>query len=313
MNRYGPDPQQVAEIAKASGCTVKASERLHDGSWSHRVECSTHRHKVRLLANLAEYDAQLPDIRRLAEKVAAGAPDARSQAAALQRFVQNAVTFTREPVETFSPTWRTLEHGIGDCDDSSRALLALCRSLGLPAALRTIPELGSLRDPTHVAPVLRDGGDWVWLEPSIAARFGEHPQHAARRLREDRADIGGRESLAAISPDDGITIGVTPEQATLLGGAALSVFASLAAPSIAPAAMAIGGAATGYAATAFPFLRSFETDDGRQCSTWLPGVEEDEQHGIACERRYGRLRARNAAIGAAAGGLAGLLLSRWSA
>jgi hypothetical protein len=313
VNRYGPDPKEAAAIAKRSGCKIARSEQLHDGSWAHRIICSSHRHKVRFLANLAEYDSRLPDIRRLAERVTAGAKDTRAQAAALQRFVQQAVTFTPEAVETFSPTWRTLEHGLGDCDDSSRALLAMMRSLGMPAALRTIPELGDTRAPRHVAPVLRHGSDWIWLEPSIAAHFGEHPQRAARRLRSARADLGGRADLAAVSPEEGISIGLTPEQSTLFGGAALSVFASLAAPSIAPAALAIGGAAAGYGATAFPLVRDFETADGRPCSTWLPGVEEGSEHAAACERAFGRLRARNAAIGAVAGGLAGLIVSRWTA
>jgi hypothetical protein len=247
----------------------------------------------------------LPDIRRLAERLTAGARSTRDQAARLQRFVQQRVTFTKEAVETFSPTWRTLEHGLGDCDDSSRALLALTRSLGMDTALQTIPELGSAKAPSHVAPVLTDGGEQFWLEPSIAARFGEHPQRAARRLKSSRSELGG---LGAVDPEAKIEISLTTEQRVLLSGSALSALVAMVAPQVAPAALAIGGGAAGYAATAFPFLRDFETEDGDTCSTWLPGVEEGDEKGIACEKRFGYLRARNAAIGAAAGALAGWLL-----
>jgi len=312
MNRYGPDPKEAAEIAKASGCRIARSEQLHDGSWSHRILCNSHAAKVRFLANLAEYDSRLPDIRRLAERVAAGAPNARAQAAALQRFVQQRVTFTKEPQETFSPTWRTLEHGLGDCDDSSRALLALARSLGLPAGLRTVPELGSAV-PTHVAAALRDGEEWIWLEASIPARFGEHPQHAARRLKSERPDIAkGLQGLA--QPEAEIALHFTPQQKVLFGGALLATLASFAAPTIAPAALAIGGAAIGYGGTEYPMLREFEAN-GFTCDTFLPGVFEKEEPGqaAACEKQWGYLKARNAAIGAVAGGLAGWALRRWKA
>lgn len=312
MNRYGPDPDEAKKIAKASGCSVARSERLHDGSWAHEVNCRSHAAKVRFLANLAEYDSRLPDIRRLAERVAAGAPNARAQAARLQQFVQKAVTFTKEPRETFSPTWRTLEHGLGDCDDSSRATLALARSLGLTAGLRTIPELGQAV-PTHVAAVLKDGAEWIWLEASIPARFGEHPQHAARRLKAERPDLAGQLSGLA-QPEAEIALHFTPQQKVLFGGAVLATLASFAEPTIAPAALAIGGAAVGYGGTEFPMLRKFEAD-GFECDTFLPGVFEDEQPGqaAACERQWGYLKARNAAIGAVVGGLAGWVLLRWAA
>jgi transglutaminase-like putative cysteine protease len=150
---------------------------------------------VRFLANLAEYDAHTPDVRRAAERVVAlaGARSALDQAAALHRYVRDRVTFTFEPRETFSPTMRVLELGLGDCDDSARALLALLRSLGHTAGLQTLPCYDGSADyePTHVACVVRTERGWQWLEATIAAEPGEHPQLAANRLGvRGRGDIG---------------------------------------------------------------------------------------------------------------------------
>lgn len=314
MNRYGPTPREAAAIAKASGCKLVRTEQLHDGTFAHEIACDSHKDKVRFLANLAEYDAQLPDLRRLAERIVAGASTTAEQAARLQTFVQRRVTFTPEVRETFSSTWRTLEQGLGDCDDSSRALLALMRSLGMAAGLKTIPDLAGTEDPVHVAPVLRQGASWVWLEPSIPAQFGEHPQAAARRLKSNRAELG------ALNPDDdqpdddngkGLEVKFAPDQVMAFVGAGMAVISAMVYPPAAPALLTIGGAAAGFGVTRVPFMWEFQLPDGYVCSAWLPGVEE-EGRGQECERRFSYLKGRNVAIGAALGALAGFVMRRWA-
>jgi transglutaminase-like putative cysteine protease len=180
--RYGPPPATVRTLAELSGCRVLAANRLHDGGLAYRVTCSDHRAKVGLLANLAEYDARTPDVRRFAEQIVAGARDTAQQARALHAFVRDRVVFTREPIETFSPTMHTLTIGAGDCDDSARALMALALALGLRARLETLPPLSSGRTPKHVAAQLFVDGAWRWAETTIAGELGEHPVAAARRL-----------------------------------------------------------------------------------------------------------------------------------
>jgi transglutaminase-like putative cysteine protease len=178
-------PAAVVALATLSGCSVVGSMRLADGSIAQRGECSDHQAKLRLLANLAEWEAlSVPDVRRRAEQIvsSAGARTALDQIAALHRYVRDRVTFTVEPVETFTSTMRTLEHGLGDCDDSARALLALLRSLGHNAGLMVLPDPSSGKPPEHVAAAVRIDGRWHWLETSIAAEPGEHPLDAAARL-----------------------------------------------------------------------------------------------------------------------------------
>ncbi len=180
--RYGPPPSIARRIARLSGCRVVRTHHLHDGSCAFSIRCRNHRAKVRLLVNLAEYDAHTPDVRRAAELAVAGARTPEAQIAALHRRVRDGVTFTKEINETFSPTMWTLDARLGDCDDTARALVALLRSLGFTAGVQTIPPYESRRPPVHVAALVNHGGRWHWLETSIAARPGEHPLEAARRL-----------------------------------------------------------------------------------------------------------------------------------
>ena len=186
MKTYGPHGADLQRILKMAGCSVIAQDKLHDGTTAYRLDCHTQANKVKLLRLLAEYDAHTPDVRRVAERIAQGTHGDRLQTiAALHAFVRDSVKHTPELVETFSPTMRTLELGIGDCDDSARALCALLRTLGYRA------DLGTLGDPpTHVACKVRAKGEWHWLETTLDALPGEHPIAARDRLRpDDRSDI----------------------------------------------------------------------------------------------------------------------------
>ena len=186
MKRYGPTTEELRAICAAAGCKLVAAEPVYDGTVSHRVECGTTANKVHLLAMLAEYDARTADVRRVAERVAQlTGGDPWPTIVALHAGVRDTVRHIGEITETFSPTMRTLELGIGDCDDSARALLALLRALGFKAALRTLGN-----PPRHVAAVVWHDGEWRWLETTIAAAPGEHPIEAKKRLQlEGRDDL----------------------------------------------------------------------------------------------------------------------------
>ena len=177
MTQFGPTPDEAQHIARSVGCRVTRTHHLFDGENAYQIECPTHRAKVRLLSALADYDAATPDVRRAAEYIAAGATSAWGQIAALHAYVRDHVVFTREPVETFSPTMHVLEVGAGDCDDSARALVALLRSLGHHADVATLGD-----PPQHAAAAVHYDGEWRWLEATIDARPGEHPIDAAKRL-----------------------------------------------------------------------------------------------------------------------------------
>jgi len=182
----GPTTAELGALLSPLGGRLVQAYRLGDGTTSHRIELPTHEAKVRLLDKLGAYDARLPEVRRIAELAAAGSASPVEQIAKLHAFVRGRVLFTGEPSETFSPTLRVLELGAGDCDDHTRVMLALLRSMGHKAAPMT---LGS--PPRHVAAgVVLDGRQW-WLETTIDAHPGEHPLAAAKRLGiQTRPDLG---------------------------------------------------------------------------------------------------------------------------
>ena len=175
-------PEQTRAIVAASGCRVLEGVELYDGAVAFEVDCNTHDNKVQLLEALADADAELPDVRRIAEDVTRGLRTDEARAATLHAYVKDRVAFVKEKRETFSPTLRTLEVGMGDCDDSARALMALLRTLDIPARLQTLPPRGHPDPPLHVAAQVQLGGQWRWLETSIDAQPFEHPLQAAKRL-----------------------------------------------------------------------------------------------------------------------------------
>lgn len=191
MRKLDHPPAETSRVARSAGCRVLEQVDLYDGNTAFEIDCRTHANKVRMLSALADLDAELPDVRRLAENVTAGLRTDDERATALHSYVKSRVAFVREKRETFSPTLRTLEIGQGDCDDSARALMALVRALDIPCRLETLPERATGKVPLHVAAQVQLGGAWEWLETSIDARAGEHPIRAARRLGIDtRPELG---------------------------------------------------------------------------------------------------------------------------
>lgn len=175
---WGPSPAELLTIARRSGCVVELGRTLHDGTQAYEISCSSHAAKVKLLAALAEYDSRHPEVIRLAEKLAATVDgDPWPAAQVIHAFVRDGVRFLPEPREKFQPTGRTLALGIGDCDDTARAVMALLRAAGLRGGLLTLGD-----PPRHVSAAVQLGGSWRWLDASIAAMPGEHPVAAAQRL-----------------------------------------------------------------------------------------------------------------------------------
>jgi transglutaminase-like putative cysteine protease len=188
---YAWPPEDVARIAERVGARVNKVRQLHDGEIAYEVSCPSHQSKVELLGALADYDSHSPDVRRMAERIAAGAPDSWYQVVALHAYVRDRVVFTRELRETFTSTMQTLKHGLGDCDCSALALCALLRSLGHDAGMMTLGQ-----PPKHVAAGVRHGGRMHWLETTINAEPGEHPIAAGKRLGvKMRDDLQGVEDI----------------------------------------------------------------------------------------------------------------------
>lgn len=206
----GPDGprEQIEDVIARLGCEIR--ER---GDGSCCVDCPSHAAKVGLLDALAWRDARYdPRVRDVAVAIAKGAAtttqhkvDPLDLARRLHSYVTHNVRYLGEGAETFQNTRTTLATGMGDCDDSSRALLALARTVAIPARLvvfdKSKPGAEDL-EPNHATVQLApDGKTWLYAETSLgpAVQLGEHPIAAARRLRAKRTDIGAE--LGAVGGD----------------------------------------------------------------------------------------------------------------
>lgn len=210
MDRYdrhdsplGPPQDELVRILERCGCSIRWGGRLHDGSPAYRVQCPDHAAKLRLLRELATWDSRHPDVLRLAERsYQIAGHDETTAAAVIHRLVRDTVSHRREPTERFQATLRTLKIGVGDCDDTARAVYALARAAGFDAELITLGD-----PPRHVSAVIRLGGRWRWADASLPAELGEHPLAAARRLAragtDHPIDRGPLADLAAAADADG--------------------------------------------------------------------------------------------------------------
>lgn len=203
--KLGPSQAETKALAEARGCAVVLEQLVHDGTWAAQVNCPSHAAKVALLGDLADFDStdpkQAPQLRRLAEEVTADVmPDRRAGAERLRQWVRTNIAYVNEPVEIFSPAWRTVTTRQGDCDDHARLLVALYKAVGYPARVATIGT-----PPRHVAAQVDAGDGWEWAETTLDAQLGEHPVEAADRLGE-RVDPALREAGQWLTVANGLTL-----------------------------------------------------------------------------------------------------------
>ena len=210
-----------------------------------------------LAADDAARDPLDPAIVRPIVAAGAGAP------AAALLYVQTHVRFVDEPIETFQTPSVTFARGYGDCDDSARALLALAAAAGVPGRL-----VYFLRDgqPSHVAAQLLAGGRYRWAEATIAAKLGEHPFAALKRLGLARPDLDGTPFLL----EDGRAVPLTRSMGAmtdnLVDRVATPVTAQQLADALAAAWPSAVGGSPGDAIQMLVAQSAFET--GSWAAVW---------------------------------------------
>lgn len=192
------DRADVHELIEQAGCRVVRPARP---GFPAEFDCGADPwRKVRLLNGLATADALYDrTVRKIAVSIARRAPSTEPAylGAWIQRAVQRRVRYVGEGKETFQPSAQTWRIGLGDCDDSARLVAALALSLGLEARVIGMP--GRSGAPVHAVAKI----DNRWAEASLAARFGEHPLEAFRRLRGAGGDVRIYRAAAADLGDIG--------------------------------------------------------------------------------------------------------------
>ncbi len=196
-------------VARVSGCVVRelgvvAKSRRGGPDVVGSVACLDGWGAGRLLLELAEEDARTPGARALALRLRRRFPSDLRFARAVHAFVHDRVRFAHEKGEIFQSGAYTLTHRIGDCDDHFRAVYGIAVAGGLSSRLGLLHH-GNGDGPAHAAALLcpRDSeAACDWAETTIAARYGENPNAAARRLgvTSERSDIA--KEIVIMAPSD---------------------------------------------------------------------------------------------------------------
>ena len=110
------------------------------------------------------------------------ARDTRQLARAFQLFAQDRVKYFREHPEYNAAPWVTARWGIGDCDDKSRLIAALCKQFKMPTRLVFATFKGKTGVISHVWPEVQlDGSDdWIALESVRPWPMGKNPLDAIK-------------------------------------------------------------------------------------------------------------------------------------
>lgn len=184
--------EAVRRAVYRSDARIDREEQPHDGEQIRfRVLCRDGWGAARLLLALSEEDATTDGARAIASELRAKYSTDDQLARAIQEWVRRRVRFAREKGEIFQTGGHTIRLGVGDCDDHARLVYAIARAAGLHVAMAFLHNGAG---PTHVTAILCASGTCSWTETTVAARFGEHPNDAARRLGllRQRTDIAQR-------------------------------------------------------------------------------------------------------------------------
>ena len=105
-------------------------------------------------------------------------------ARAVQVYSQDHIKFFRESAERFASPLRTIQWGIGDCDDKSLFIAAALRSFRIPVRLKfirfSVIKDGKKKKVSHVYPQFKFEGKWIALESVHAWPMGEDPEDRAK-------------------------------------------------------------------------------------------------------------------------------------
>jgi transglutaminase-like putative cysteine protease len=194
MGPIGPREEIQAAI-EHTGCRVR-SDPARGGMVA--IDCPTYEARAALVDAMAWRDAfQDGAVRLLALDLTrdlASLADHEGVARRIHAAVRDRVRYCGEAGDVIQDPIVTWELAAGDCDCVSRLILALLRALGVKGALCAFlvdgGEGGGGPEVRHACATWERGpDDFVWLEATLPAEFGEHPMDAAARLYSDRTDL----------------------------------------------------------------------------------------------------------------------------
>lgn len=137
-----------------------------------------------LMVKLARQGKDDYTVRRLAEQVVI---DVRQkayadEAVAVQEYVRDHIRYTKDirGTETVATPVKTIERGLGDCDDKALLTAALLESIGHPTRFVAVGrEPGNF---VHVLVETKIGNRWLPVETTENVPFGWYPPGMPYRL-----------------------------------------------------------------------------------------------------------------------------------
>lgn len=182
------------------------------------------------LGGLAERDARESlfalALGNLFRERAGGAP--RVAARVAQRAIQERVAFAPEEGEVFAAPGIVWAARVGDCDDHARLVAATLGAVGIPTRIACLVD--DEGNPTHAAAQAWLDGAWEWVETTVPAELGEHPDDAARRGGFTRRDITRRARVYRARAPEGMQTMSDEERKNDLAALAAAGFGVLSGP-----------------------------------------------------------------------------------
>lgn len=138
-------------------------------------------HTVAIMRSLVNQYRTNPDIRQAAVSCVFLMPEKNqfAEANAIFSFVRDSVRYVRDihAVETISTPDKTLLTCIGDCDDQSTLLAAMCEAVGYPSRF-VVAGYSDGENLEHVYVQILCGDMWVDCDPTEQRSFGWAPPGA---------------------------------------------------------------------------------------------------------------------------------------
>jgi hypothetical protein len=139
---------------------------------------------LELMAQLVRRDASSEYLRRVAVDLVRGCPghDDQCEIKRVFEYARDRITYRRDPtgIERISDARRTIESGVGDCDDKCIVLSSLAAVLGYPS--RFVVCGFKRHSFSHVYCEVLTRRGWLALDPTPEnAAFGWEQQHAPYR------------------------------------------------------------------------------------------------------------------------------------
>jgi len=137
-----------------------------------------------LMVKLARAGRKSWPVRQQAEMLVKGLPPKSwlAEVRAIHHYVRDKIRYTKDirGTETVATPDKTMERGVGDCDDKALLTASLLESIGHPTRFVAIGKPGG--DFEHVLVETQIGSRWVPVETTEPVEVGWYPTGYTRRL-----------------------------------------------------------------------------------------------------------------------------------